>query len=358
MSSLSRRLEKKIKLGLWTGLGFFLGSHPQARNRPDLSQIRSALVVRPDRLGDVVLSLPVYESLKKSIPGVRVTALVQAAHAEVLKYNPHVDRILAWNPARPWQIATQLRREKFDLALTLHHQFSATASLLTRASRARWRVGYDHPQNAWIHHLRVPVTGQPRHEIQNNLELLKALGLTSRGETPKLFFQPQEVEATERFLRQNRAHPDRPLVLIKPGTRIPEWGWAPGKFQEVTAELMRTGAAEVFIISGPGEEDWLNAFFEPLKVKPLRLSPMSLRQLACLLSQSDLLFCNHTGIMHLAAAVQTPTLIIFKHGEIARWGPRGNRHVLLEERGGDDLDPAAVLQHLRQMLTLEQTRTG
>jgi len=63
-----------------------------------------------------------------------------------------------------------------------------------------------------------------------------------------------------------------------------------------------------------------------------------------------LLFCNHTGIMHLASAVQTPVVAIFKHGETARWGPVHTRHALLEERDSDTLTPETALERIEQFL--------
>ena len=72
---------------------------------------------------------------------------------------------------------------------------------------------------------------------------------------------------------------------------------------------------------------------------------------------SDLLFCNHTGIMHLASATQTPVLVIFKHGNVKRWGPCNTRHVILEERNQDDLSPATVRENIDRLLQEGNIRT-
>ncbi|MDP7109161.1 MAG: glycosyltransferase family 9 protein, partial [Nitrospinaceae bacterium] len=77
-----------------------------------------------------------------------------------------------------------------------------------------------------------------------------------------------------------------------------------------------------------------------------RLPILSIKELALTIKKSDLLFCNHTGIMHLASAVETPVVAIFKHGETARWGPVHTRHALLEERDPDILLPETVLENI------------
>ena len=253
MGSMLRTLEKKAKGTLWHALGLLFCKRRKPVPLPlDLSPVKSVLVVRPDRLGDVVLSTPVYESLKSSIPGVRVTALVDRPNAAVLAGNPFIDRVVPLDRKRPWRTALRLREEKYDLAFTLNKSFSATASLLTLFSGAALRVGYRHPENAWMHAITVPTDGAPRHEIENNLELLRALGLPDIATAPAIYFDEQETWKVQNLLNEKRKHPHRPLVLIKPGTRVAQWGWRLEKFQKVTETLLQSKTAEVFIISGPG----------------------------------------------------------------------------------------------------------
>ena len=74
------------------------------------------------------------------------------------------------------------------------------------------------------------------------------------------------------------------------------------------------------------------------------------KELALLIQQCDLLLCNHTGIMHLATAVEKPACVIFKHGEIQRWGPRHKKSVVLDDRYKDNLTPEIVINTLKEIL--------
>ncbi len=349
--SLSRGLENKAKYALWNILGPLLSF---ARRKPalpiDLKKIQSALVVRPDRLGDVILSTPVYASIKKSIPEARVTALVDRANTELLRDNPYIDEIIELDPKTPWNALPNLMRNSYDLALTLNKKFSSTASLLTFFSGAALRVGYDHPESAWVHDIRIPVTGKTQHETENNLDLLRALDVPEIAPSPQIFFDPGEKKKVELFLMEKRVFPERPLVLIKPGARVAEWGWSLEKFQTVADHLAEEGLAETFVIRGPDEDGLIDAFVGGMKHKPVVLPLLPLKELAMAVKLSSLLFCNHTGIMHLASAVQTPVLAIFKHGEIRRWGPITTRNIVLEERDDDDLEPAKVIENILRLL--------
>ncbi len=350
MGELSREIEKCAKDVLWGVLRFFYASRRPFEPPLDLESVKSVLIVRPDRLGDVVLSLPVYESLKLSLPGVRVTALIDKSNAGLLANNPHIDEVLLWNRQRPLETLRRLQRTKFDLAFTLNKSFSATASFFTLVSGAACRVGYKHRQNAWMHEIQVAIEKEPRHEIENNLELLKAASLRKIAQNPELVFNKKEFEKINALLDAKNRHPDRPLVLIKPGTRVPEWGWRLDKFQAVIEHLLKTEAAEVFLVSGPGEESMNDQFIHGMERPPVRLPSLSIRELALLIKKSDLLFCNHTGIMHLASAVQTPVLAIFKHGEIARWGPYNTTSIILEERNSDSLSPETAIESIDKLL--------
>lgn len=356
MGLIASKSEKYAKNVLWSVLGFLL-----ARRRPlelplDLESVKSVLVVRPDRLGDVVLSLPVYESIKLSIPGAHLTALVDKSNAEILADNPHIDRIMPWDRKRPWKTLRALRLKNFDLAFTLNKTFSATASLFTLVSGADCRVGYKHPQNAWMHDIQLAIDNESRHEIENNLELLKSAGLRKIAQNPELYFNENETQKISALVGAKNRHPDRPLVLIKPGTRVPEWGWRLDKFQAVTEHLLKTKTAEVFLIAGPGEEAMTDRFIRGMDQPPVRLPPLSIKELALLIQKSDLLFCNHTGIMHLASAVKTPVLAIFKHGEIARWAPYNTTSIILEERNSDSLSPETALESISRLLKREENR--
>lgn len=347
MSSGFREFRKRIKYALWRSAGCLAGTKQRDSK---IDRIRSVLVVRPDRLGDVVLSTPVFESIRRSLPEVEISALVDPIGASVLADNPAVDRIIEWRRNRPWKTLGELMRHRFDLAFNLNKTFSATATLLTLASGARRRVGYDHPENAWVHHLRVPPQDESRHETQNNLQLLRAAGLAKISDAPRLYFNDEEKKKIESLLKENRESPDLPLILVKPGTRVPAWGWSPEKFQTVTRDLLASETANVFIITGPGEEESIDAFMEGMDPRLFRLPPLAVKELALLIRHSDLLFCNHTGIMHLASATQTPVLVIFKHGNVKRWGPCHTRHVILEERNQDDLSPATVRESIDRLL--------
>ena len=351
-----RNLEKKAKQILWNLVGACAGKAPSPPDLPlDFSAIQSVLVIRPDRLGDVVLSTPVYQTLKKAFPHLHISVLVDKSQAGLLADNPNISWVFAFDPKQPLNAFRQLRDEQFDLALTLNKKFSATATFFALCSGAKIRVGYDHPENAWAHNIRVPLEGPPRHESENNLDLLRALGIEEIQSQPQLYFNSAETQKIADLIQQYRPTRDQPVVLVKSGTRIAKWGWQWKKFQTVIEHLLESNKAQVWLVNGPGEEAELQTAIANMQRKPQLLPLLSAKELALLMQECDVLLCNHTGIMHLASAVDKPVCVIFKHGEIKRWGPLNSDSVVLEERNDDSLSSDTVLNTLLEMLNKEKS---
>ena len=349
-------IEKKAKQMLWNLVGACAGKAPNPPDLPlDFTGIQTVLVIRPDRLGDVVLSTPVYETLKKAFPHLHISVLAASAQAELLADNPNISQVFVFDPKQPLNVFRQLRDEQFDLALTLNKKFSATATFFTLCSGAKIRVGYNHPENAWAHNIRVSLEGPPRHESENNLDLLWTLGIEEIQSQPRLYFNSAETRKIADLMQQYRPTREQPVVMVKSGTRIAKWGWRWEKFQTVIERLLELDKAQVWLVNGPREEAELQTAIANMQRKPQLLPLLTAKELALLMQECDVLLCNHTGIMHLASAVDKPVCVIFKHGEIKRWGPLNSGSVVLEERDDDPLSPDTVLNTLLEMLNKEKS---
>ena len=247
-----------------------------------------------------------------------------------------------------WRVILDSRKEKFDLAITLNKKFSATASFFTLCSNAKVMAGYLHPQNSWKYNIRLPIETFPCHEIENNLALLKYMGVPQIISQPKIYFNDNEKMKIEGIMKSGKS--ERPLILVKTETRIAEWGWQWEKFQAVIEYILKNKIADIWLINGPGEEAKLRSHIAEMTLKPRLLPLLKTKELALLIQQCDLILCNHTGVMHLATAVEKPACVIFKHGEIQRWGPRHTKSVVLDDRYQNNLTPEIVINTLKEIL--------
>jgi len=355
MAGLVRKIGSIIKSILWASIGLIVRTREHSPLPINFSSALSVLVIRPDRLGDVVLSTPVYASIKKSFPHLRVSVLVSHSNTPILANNPNVDEIISFDSKNLGAIIKKIRRKKFDVVFTLNKKLSTTASLLALISKTKYRVGYAHNETSWLYDLRLPTNSLTRHESLNNIELLNYAGITKTITPPSLYFTADEEDKVDAMLNALRKYHERPLILIKPGARIAKWGWSLQKFRIVAEKLTKSKKAEVLLIFGPGEESLINSINKQTNVSIDRLPILPIKEVALVIKKSALLLCNHTGIMHLASAVSTPVVVIFKHGETARWGPINTQHILLEERNSDILSPEIALNKIDQLLTNTQS---
>ena len=188
MAQLARKAAHMAKHALWSIIGSFLGKKKPSPLPIDFLSLSSVLVIRHDRLGDVILSTPVYECIKKSFPHLRVSVVVNCSNLPILSDNPNVDEIIPYDQKKLGTLIKQLRSNEFDIVFTLNKKFSAIASLLALVSKAKHKVSYAHDETAWLYDIRLPIDNQARHESLNNLELINYTGLTKTSKSPRVYF--------------------------------------------------------------------------------------------------------------------------------------------------------------------------
>jgi heptosyltransferase-2 len=307
------------------------------------------LVVRLDRLGDLVLSLPAVEALKAAFPQSYLAMLVQKPWAEVLVGHPAVDHVYAYDKAGEhrtwrgtWRFARRLRGEHFDTAVVLHpsnrsHGMVFLAGIPTR-------VGYDRKLSGLLTH-RFPHHKQhgQQHESAYTLELLQVLGLSPPPSVrpPRLAVDPQARMAVLQRLQAAGWSSGQPLIAVHPSASCPSKRWPTERFAAVCNQLIEKYHACVCLIAGPEDVPQARAVQQAMHQTPAVCNwagQLAINETVALLAASTLLLSNDSGPVHLAAAVGTPVVVIFGRNNAGlsprRWGPLGEGHIILHKEVG------------------------
>ena len=94
MDELAQKIEQLTKYLIW-GTVKMISPCKKSPSLPlNFSSVNSILIIRSDRLGDVILSTPIYETIKKSFPHIMISALVSQTHAPILADNPNIEEII------------------------------------------------------------------------------------------------------------------------------------------------------------------------------------------------------------------------------------------------------------------------
>jgi heptosyltransferase-3 len=288
----------------------------------------SVLVVRTDeRVGNVLLTVPLLRALRRGLPRARIVLLHAASKRALVQGLPYVDRLepfarkdLFRHPLRFAGQLLRLRRERFDVVIEAGHwhAFSLSAALIARFVRAGRSIGHDRGGARELLDEVVPPPAGTVQDVAVKLTLLGPLAVAAAGrelETPLATDAASHEEAL-RALRALGVRPGR-LLLVNPGARKADRRWPPERYAAATARVARLLDLDPVILWGPGEIELARGVAGAAgRLAP----PTDLRQLAALLREAALVITNDTGPMHLAVACGAPTVAVFLAGDAARWG--------------------------------------
>ena len=313
----------------------------------------SILLLRPDHLGDLVLTTPVLDAL----PNAHITMMVGPWSSEIVARHPAIHRLLtcpfpgfrreAQGMLAPYlllfSVAKQLRRGRYDLAINLRPDFWWGAALLYLAGIPR-RVGYALSPGTPFLTRALPFIA-PELATVSNLRLASAalhvLGQPALPEpftpdTYPLAFKPtpDERQWVAARLENEGISAKTPIIVIHPGTGAAVKLWRNEAWAACADALSRltNGAQARIILSGSrSERPLLEEIAEKMQGSALLLSDMTVGQLAALLERAALVLGVDNGPLHIAVAQGTPTAQIFGPTDPRVYGPWGNRerHIVI-----------------------------
>ena len=293
----------------------------------DWADVRSVLLIRLRSIGDTVLTTPSLFALKRFLPDARIDILLEDWVAPVLEGCPYVDHVLTLqrkSAAARARVARQLRALRYDVVYNLHG--GTTATLLTRATSARCRVGLTTYQYSRLYtHLAPPPAQlwerEKTHSVEQQLALLGWTGVPVTDRPPTQLAVVEHAAASVLSRLQAAGWEDqRPLAVIHPAAAFATKQWATDKFAEVAAQLYERGFA-VVVITAPHESelaDWVEA---RSLVPVISFSDLSLPEVTALAARARLFVGNDSGVAHIAAAVGVPSVVIFGSSNTAHWSP-------------------------------------
>ena len=306
--------------------------YPSADSAPAPHNI---LLVRTDRIGDVVLSMPAARFIKARLPQARVSFLTRAYNAPLAELAPDIDEVLVDPEAGVGGLARQLAAKRFDAAVLLHPTGRLALALWTAGIPVRAGTAYRLYSLLFNRRVRQHRRHSLRHELEHNVDLAaQGLGLPSAGQPdyppPRLDIPIGLAAAVTAKVGLNVEGGQRSLIVVHPGSGGSARDWPLERFAKLIDALQdEKPEFTVAVTLGPGEEA-LRGELEPrLTKKPAWVTGLDLKELAALLSRAKLIIANSTGPLHIATAVGAKALGLYCpmvpcHPK--RWGPYGTGH--------------------------------
>jgi predicted lipopolysaccharide heptosyltransferase III len=302
-------------------------AQPLAPARWDWREVRRVLVVRLRSIGDTVLATPSLYALRRFLPDAQIDILLESWVAPVLEGLSEVDNIITverGSTAARARVARHLRASRYDVAYNLHG--GTTATLLMRAAGAKHRVGFSSYQYSRLLNHAAPAPtelwGQEKtHSVEQQLALLGWTGVPV-SDRPRTRLAVTEKAKASVALRLRAAQVDdvKPLALIHPAAAFDTKQWATSNFARVAEDLSSRGL-KVVAIAAPNEKQVITELIENSAAHVAAFTDLSLPEVTALAARSRLFVGNDSGIAHMAAAVGTPSVVIFGSSNVAHWRP-------------------------------------
>jgi ADP-heptose:LPS heptosyltransferase len=309
--------------------------------------IRSIAIFRALQLGDMLCAVPAVRALRNAYPHARITLIGMSWSESFVDRFPHYfDDFIHFPgypglPEQPFDLKSfisfleRVNKESFDLLVQMHGNGSVINPLMPMLG-ARCMAGY-RQEGRWCPDESTFINypeGIP--EIERHLRLVDFLGIPSQGDHLELPVYDKEHKSFESLCRLHGLEKGK-YVCVHPGARDNKRWWSPENFAEVADAIAERGYR--IVITGTAiEREAVGQVAAAMKHPAVELAGKTdLGTLAVLVKNARLLLSNDTGVSHIAAAVKTPSIVIFLASDPSRWAPLNRKlHlVVLPEEAGN-----------------------
>jgi len=300
------------------------------RKKEEEQNQRRILIVKPSSLGDIIHSLPVLWSLRKTYPDAFIGWVVKEVWQDVLSENPLIDRliILGKGAGGIFSAIREVRRMRFDTVIDLQGLFRS--GIITYFSGATERSGFSNARELApiFYNNKVIVPQGHMHAVDRYMMTVSNPPLLNFP----LYIAIEDAEWAKEFLMENNLYNKRPLIAINPSARWVKKRWPAASFSALINQLINELKAGIIIVGSkediPIAEEINSHVNERIAIAT---GKTSLKRLPALLANVNLLVTNDSGPMHIAAAIGTPVVALFGPTDHRLTGPYGSGHVVISK---------------------------
>ena len=299
---------------------------------------KNILIVRNDRIGDVVLSLPLAGLIKKHYPDCKVTFLLRNYTKDIANDHPKIDDVIILkedNGKIPvWKNVNQLKNGSFDVSIIVYPTF--ITALIIFLARVKFRVGSGYRWYSFLFNKKVFEHRKysEKHELEYNVNLLKVFGIEENISTENVPFDihinKTSMEKVNKTLTDSGIEFEKKKIIVHPGSGGSAIDLPIEKFSQLVKNLSLLNEVNIFITGNEDEKNICNTISANTNAIDLS-GEFNLSEIICLISLSDIFISNSTGPIHIAAALGKYTVGFYPKIRACspeRWGPFTEKKVI------------------------------
>ncbi len=280
-------------------------------------------------IGDAIMTTPAVRTIRENFPKAEITLLALPWVADVFSASPHVDHIFLYQKnghhagfSGRLRLAGDLRNQHFDATILLQNAFEA--ALITALAGIPVRAGYTTDGRGLLltHGIKLPRERKKVHQVHYYQGLLQDLGLTPGKDSLYLNLSAQDRTWARDFLATN-GDAERPVIGFNPGAAYgPAKRWPAESFAELAREVVNQIGGRVFVFGTDADRDTAKQIIGAAGGHVFDVTGRTtLAQAMALIESCRVFVTNDSGLMHVSAALGTPTAAIFGSTNPVTTGP-------------------------------------
>ena len=295
-------------------------------------------LIRTSALGDTVHALALVNGLRKGYPDAHLTWVIQKLPHDMVKHQKNIDRFITFDRNADliswFKLFGKLRKESFDLVIV--PQVSAKASLLALFVRSKNKLGFDFKRSREGHWLvtnrRIP-SGPARHVQNLYFEFLDYLDIKDYPKEWNFTFTAEERSWQRAFFDRL----NRPAIGFVIASSSPDKDWAVDNYAKAADYVDRELNMQPLLIGGPSglEKDRAEAICDLCRNKPPLALEKPIRNTLLQIDGCRMIVSPDTGPLHMAVAMDVPTIGLYGFTDPRRCGPYGKFQDLLIDKYND-----------------------
>jgi heptosyltransferase III len=292
------------------------------------------VIVHQGALGDLMLALPALDGLAQIIPKVRMDFWGRPELLALLSTKPYLGRVLSCDGSALAPFLLDDSGNQTPIPAFLRDAaglliFGQQGSRVM-AERLRQRLSYP---VVWICSFPDPTQRIAVGEFLVNQ--VRAAGWPIDPGLPMLEPPSEEIRLITNWFENQGWKPNDAPVLIHPGSGGRSKIWPVQRWWRLLQWLLTELGVPVLLVLGPADEAVRALATAAEKAGVNLIADVSLPRLAALISRCRLFVGNDSGVTHLAAAVQVPTIAVFGPTSPDVWGPRGKNVQIIQSHWED-----------------------
>lgn len=282
---------------------------------------KNILIIQTAFIGDTILASHFARAVKEQFPNSKIHFFLRKGNESVIQGLPTIEKTWVWDKQggkfkNLIKLITDLRKINFDYVFNLHR--FTNSGLVTFMMKSPVKVGYrqnpfafsfTHKVDHLIPHPSQKVSGTFWHEVQRNLQLLKAVAPNFEISENAKDYRPELPLEVRHFQKINEIVKHHPYSVIAPASVWFTKAWSAQKFQELTKKL--TTHSHVYFIGAPTDRELCDQIRENHPNTTNLCGQLNLLESAALMRDAQRVFVNDSAPLHLASAVNAKTTAIF-----------------------------------------------